>query len=116
LLWAVIFAVGFAALAPSVSAWLAARSNVTTEVCSAEGARLVVWSGASHEDPAPGLMHKHCPYCLLQQDHATPPASSLQVASAPLLRLTLQRWTVHALPYQQVAWALLPAHAPPSFS
>lgn len=112
LIWTVMFAVWFAALAPSVSAWLSVRGQVLVEVCTASGPRMMVLPSSNREDPAAHMKHKHCPYCLLQQDNATPPMVALSVEAPVPLQLR-QQWTVHALPYHAVAWAHQPSRAPP---
>jgi hypothetical protein len=126
--WALMGAVLFAALAPSVSAWLAARGPIPgtllVELCSGTGSRWVrvaVNGGvaeAGKASKAPASQHvtdNHCPYCHLHQTLGTPP----EVAAAGLLLPPLaqrQRWTVRALPYQAVAWAQLPSRGPPARS
>ena len=124
-------AVLFAALAPSVSAWLAARGPVAgtllVELCSGSGSRWIrvpiAAAGATARQSdagskSPGSQHitdNHCPYCHLHQTLGTPPDA---VAGGVLLPTPAerQRWTVRALPYQAVAWAQLPSRGPPAFS
>jgi len=112
LIWTVLCAVWFAALAPSVSAWLQARGRVTTEVCSTTGPRVVVFNPQGHEAPAALLHVKHCPYCHLQQDQMTPPPALLarRQASLPDQRLS---WVFQVRSYTAAAWLSLPPRAPP---
>lgn len=117
---AVLAALIFAALAPAVSAWLASQGRVWASVCTTAGtSRLVLVSDAAMAsddapDPAPGAgAHADCPYCLLQQHLAPPPALAAVRHHRPAPAV-LRRWTVLALPYQAVAWAHRPAQAPPA--
>ncbi|WP_329692927.1 DUF2946 domain-containing protein [Aquabacterium sp.] len=112
LIWIVLFAVWFAALAPSVSAWLAVRGQVLVEVCTVSGARMMVLPSSTREEPATDMKHKRCPYCLQQQHGTTPPDVSGEIM-VPLPLVQVRRWTVHALPYQVVAWAHQLSRAPP---
>lgn len=118
--WAVLMALAFAALAPTVSAWLHSQGRVWAAVCTTSGATRVVLvsdAGAAVNDApdqAPGVApHADCPYCLLQHDLAPPPAQAAMWDHRPAPSV-LRRWTVLALPYQAVAWAHRPAQAPPA--
>lgn len=113
LIWAVLCAVCFAALAPAVSAMLAAKGRTWVEVCTAQGAQMrLLDSGEQERSPAHTSASAHCPYCLLHQDLATPPVSEWRAPALPPLQ-EVQRWQVHALPYQAVAWSHAPSRAPP---
>ncbi len=113
LIWAVLCAVWFAALAPSVSALLASQGRVWVEVCTTTGSQWRLLDKAQAPDDGAHTQHKHCPYCLLQQDQATPPDPFVSAVMLPTLQ-ERQRWQIHALPYQAVAWAQLPSRAPPA--
>ncbi len=113
LIWTVLCAVWLAALAPSVSELLASQQRNWVEVCTSAGAQWRVQSSAPGRKDGHPAAHRHCPYCLLQQDQATPPAAfslDLVALSAP----GHQPWPVHARPIQAVAWVHLPSRAPPT--
>lgn len=117
---AVLVALVFAALAPTVSAWLDSQGSTWSLVCTTSGPPRMVRvsdAGVTVDDgqrPVSGIgLHADCPYCLLQQDLAPPPAA-VAVQDHRLTPMVLRRWTVLALPYQAVAWAHRPAQAPPA--
>jgi Protein of unknown function (DUF2946) len=116
LIWAVLCAVCFAALAPSVSALLAAKGRTWVEVCTAQGPQMRLLQGKSQDDgPAHAGNAAHCPYCLLHQDMATPPQVDA-VIQLPQPMSEVRRWQALALPYQAVAWFNRPSRAPPSLA
>jgi Protein of unknown function (DUF2946) len=116
LVWAVLCAVCFAALAPCVSALLAAKGSAWVEVCTAQGSQMRLLQGKSQDDgPAHAGNAAHCPYCLLHQDMATPPQVAAVIQLLPPLS-EVRRWQALALPYQAVAWSHRPSRAPPSFA
>jgi Protein of unknown function (DUF2946) len=112
LIWAVLMAVCFATVAPTVSAVLAAQGRVWVEVCTSVGSRMQLVSDDTNTDAPAHAQGAHCPYCLLNQDLATPPAQDWSVRVLPDLQ-EIRRWQVLALPYQAVAWSHLPSRAPP---
>lgn len=102
-----------AALAPTVSTLLAAQGRVVVEVCSGTGTRLVVLNGGhSEQQPADTHGGKHCPYCWLQQDQATPP---VQITGwrAPQSLAHDRPWSLPVYWHVRTAWVHLPSRAPP---
>lgn len=124
LFWISLISACLALLAPLESASMATRMAFAGDVCSARISKSGTLSQASIEHSMraaqhqrkgslPAGAHKHCPACFVHQDLATPPPATLAVLSAPTLQQR-QRWQIHALPYQAVAWVHLPSRAPPS--
>jgi hypothetical protein len=88
LAWLALFAMLFAAIAPSVSKWLAASQGKNwVEVCSANGSKRVALDLGTQKTPdAPMAAESHCAYCVLQQHFPALPTlayrwHSLAVAS-----------------------------------
>lgn len=114
LVWAALCAVWFAALAPSLSAVLAAQNRVTVEVCSASGMRLVsVEAGGQRRTPVSLFGGKHCSYCVLQQDQITPPLYSLTWLDRGDLSDALVAARISS-DRPALAWLHQPSRAPPS--
>lgn len=118
--WAVLAALVFAAMAPTLSAWLHSQGRVWATVCTTSGEpRVMLVSDADTmandvSGEAPGMgQHADCPYCLLQH-HMAPPPDQVAMRDHRPAPSVLRRWTVLALPYQAVAWAHRPAQAPPA--
>ncbi len=124
LAWILLISACFAVLAPLESAGMAVRMAFAGDVCSARVNRLDASASSSVDFSAgrqhhrkgslPAGAHKHCPACFVHQDLAVAPPATLAVQAALTLQQR-QRWQVHALPYQAVAWAHLPSRAPPTF-
>jgi hypothetical protein len=121
-IWIASFAILLAALAPSISHAVAAATggvpNGWTEVCTADGAKLVKLDGApsSPDAPADKALHfEHCPFCL---HHAT--GAGLLPASDIALPAPAESRAFPTLFYQasypKPAWAVAQPRAPPVLS
>ena len=117
--WIAVLAVLMAALAPSVSHALNAKSGSPwVEICSAVGAKWVQPDDApADEIPVPAGMHalEHCPYC-------TPHADALAIPAAPSAALASATpgdespLALPAAPSPPRAWLNAPPRAPPTLS
>lgn len=127
-----LFAIFFAAIAPSISHALMAQHNANSflqEVCTGKAngnkilLRVVTTQGKElttefslNKPSIPkslGVHLEHCPFCASQASVATLPASNLLIIAQ--LEATAQRVSKYALPVVPVlATVLPPAQAPPA--
>ncbi|MGV7206313.1 DUF2946 family protein [Oxalobacteraceae bacterium A2-2] len=110
-LWLAALAVLFAALAPSVSHALAARTITWSEICTAEGAKLVA---DPQKQPADPLQHhvKHCPYCATHGGSTTLPPP-LPVSFAIIVGHDLYPPLYYRAPATLHSWAAAHPRGPP---
>ncbi|HUL96125.1 MAG TPA: DUF2946 domain-containing protein [Usitatibacter sp.] len=117
--WMALWAVMFAALAPAISHWVAARTGQAWgEICSAAGIQRVAIDQDSKPSPSGGHEFEsgHCPFCRVQ-DHLPvllTPVFALVVLSA--IRRCALSAPLSQPPRAISFWAPALSRAPPSLS
>lgn len=117
IIWVTALVVLMAALAPSVSRWLASSSTgplALQEVCASRdiGPSMIMLKYRA----APAGDHvllDHCPLCVLQADHLGLPPAQLARLPAGGLRDKVPALFLHA-PRPLAIWAAAQARAPPA--
>jgi hypothetical protein len=115
--WIALWAILLAALAPTVSRYLAATAPrlaaVQMEICvTRPGSPSVVLSTSRSEQPADHQVMDHCPLCLMHTDQPGLPPASTTLALASGLSHVVPSLFLHA-PAPLHAWATAHARAPP---
>ncbi|MFO1291994.1 MAG: DUF2946 family protein [Rubrivivax sp.] len=120
--WLAIFAMLALALVPGVSHALAQLrgQSAWTEVCTTQGARLVVLDAdADRAAQAPGTAAaaylEHCPYCAASFGGLGLPPAPLALPPAAAADAGVPALFLHA-PHTLHAWRSAQPRAPPSFS
>jgi Protein of unknown function (DUF2946) len=117
--WIAVLALLMAALAPSISHALQAKTGASwIEVCTSIGAKWVQPDGGSTDQaPSSGGAHpfEHCPYCSLQANTIAVPAAPVALVPAPSLSHLLPTAFLPA-PRTLFSWVSAQPRAPPQFS
>lgn len=117
IVWVTALVVLMAALAPTVSRWLALALTgplALQEVCVSRGVGPSVIMLKSKAAPAGNhVLLDHCPLCVLQADHLGLPPTHLAVLPVSGLRDQAPALFLHA-PRTLSIWAAAQARAPPA--
>ncbi len=117
IVWVTALVVLMAALAPTVSRWLASTQTgplTLQEVCVSRGAGPSVIMLKARGTPAgEHVLLDHCPLCMLQADHLGLPPTQQALLPASGLRDEVPALFLHA-PRTLSIWAAAQARAPPA--
>lgn len=117
IIWVTALVVLMAALAPTVSRWLASTQTgplALQEVCVSRGVGpSVIMLKAKGTPAGDHVLLDHCPLCVLQTDHLGLPPAPLALLPAPGLRDSVPALFLHA-PRTLSVWAAAQARAPPA--
>lgn len=112
--WIAIFAIFWAALAPTISHALADR-GLPAEICSAAGSTAIGAVDDASPQPSGAKAFEHCPYCSLQAHGFALPVTPLRLPPPPALVAPLPvDFGPVALP--RLRWSSAPPRAPPFVS
>lgn len=117
IIWMTAMVVLMAALAPTVSRWLASTQSgplALQEVCVSRGAGpSVIMLKAKGTPAGEHVLLDHCPMCVLQADHLGLPPASLALLPISTASDEAPTLFLHA-PRTLAVWAAAQARAPPA--